>query len=99
MGLIRDIIAIKAEEARKNKALRILSKQQWSIEFLTDLLRRASKLDGQGLELTITSADGRKITVKTAKNSPTIDDTSILDHLDDDVAIRRFIAQLQRGSK
>jgi hypothetical protein len=40
--LFRDSWTIAVEHARYMKAMRILSKQEWSIEFLTMLLRKAN---------------------------------------------------------
>ena len=37
-SLLRQIIAIHYEQTRRAKALRILKKQTWSIEFLSTLL-------------------------------------------------------------
>lgn len=97
MGLIRDIIAIKAEEARQKKALRILAKQKWSIEFLTTLLQKAANAERKSLEMTITDPEGRVLKV-TALNTMNASERSdnIFDHLDDDYAIKRFMEQIRK---
>jgi hypothetical protein len=41
--LIRDSWNIAAEHARYMKAMRILSRQEWSVEFLVSLLRQCDK--------------------------------------------------------
>lgn len=97
MGLIRDIITIKAEEARQRKALRILAKQKWSIEFLTTLLQKAANAERKSLEMTITDPEGRvlKVTALNNMSAPERGDT-IFDHLDDDYAIKRFMEQVRK---
>ena len=97
MGLIRDIIAIKAEEARQKKALRLLAKQKWSIEFLTTLLQKAASAERKSLEMTITDPEGRvlRVTALNNINEPARNDT-IFDHLDDDYAIKRFMEQIKQ---
>jgi hypothetical protein len=97
MGLIRDIIAIKAEEARQKKALRILAKQKWSIEFLTTLLQKAANAERKSLEMTIMDPEGRVLKV-TALNTMNASERSdnIFDHLDDDYAIKRFMEQIRK---
>lgn len=96
MGLIRDIIAIKAEEARQKKALRILAKQKWSVEFLTALLQKAANKEHRPLELTITDPEGRTLKVVAVNKTENNDQSAnIFDHLDDDYAIKRFMEQIR----
>lgn len=94
-SLLRKIIEIHFEQAKRRKALRMLQKQEWSFDFLALLLVKASKLAGQSLSLTITDKNNIKYTLtydkaKTADSLQTLDD-SIFNHLDDEAAIQSFI--------
>ncbi len=102
MGLIRDIITIRREHAETKKALRLLNKQNWSIEFLTAMLIRASRYYGSALEMTINSPDGKSIVVKSAdaSNKPTqLPDDDIFNHLDNERRIQEFVTELNRNKK
>ncbi len=98
MSLIRDIVAVYKQNADTKKALRLLNKQEWSIEFLTSLLVRASKIRGQELEMTISDKSGRTVTVSTVDKNETADniETDIFNHIDDDIKIQQFIETMRR---
>lgn len=93
-SLIRKIIDIQYEQARRRKALRILQKQHWSVDFLSTLLLKSAKMLGTSLQLTIISPDDVKLVI-TAKDLKTddgrIDDMDIFNHLDDQAAVNDFI--------
>lgn len=95
-SLFRQIIAIHYEQARRRKALRLLEKQHWSVDFLSTLLLKSAKMLGTSLELTIVSPDNVRMTI-TAKDLKSddgrIDDTDIFNHLDDASAVNNFIAK------
>lgn len=95
-SLLRQIIAIHYEQARRRKALRLLEKQHWSVDFLSTLLLKSAKMLGTSLQLTIVSPDDVKLVI-TAKDLKTddgrIDDTDIFNHLDDTSAVNDFIAK------
>lgn len=95
-SLFRQIIAIHYEQARRRKALRVLERQHWSVDFLSTLLLKSAKMLGTSLELSIISPDGvtLKITAKDLKTDDgRIDDTDIFNHLDDNTAVNDFIAK------
>lgn len=95
-SLFRQIIAIHYEQARRRKALRILEKQHWSVDFLSTLLLKSARMLGTSLELSIMSPDGvvMKITAKDLKTDDgRIDDSDIFNHLDDASAVNDFIAK------
>jgi hypothetical protein len=95
---IKDLWLVLVERNKTHKALRMLNKQEWSIEFLTSLLYRAAKIQGQNLEMDIKSPDGMIITVRTADNKPTKwKSEDIFDHLDDEAAINRWAEQMGRA--
>lgn len=93
-SLVRKIIDIQYEQARRRKALRILQKQHWSVDFLSTLLLKSAKMLGTSLQLTIISPDDVKLVI-TAKDLKTddgrIDDMDIFNHLDDQAAVNDFI--------
>lgn len=95
-SLLRQIIAIHYEQARRRKALRLLEKQHWSVDFLSTLLLKSAKMLGTSLELTIVSPDNVRMII-TAKDLKTddgrIDDSDIFNHLDDASAVNDFITK------
>lgn len=96
-SLLRKIIEIHFEQARRRKALRLLQKQSWSFDFLALLLVKASKLQGHGLSLVITDRSGVSytLTYDKAKDSDAVKqfDDTIFNHLDDDLAVSDFITK------
>lgn len=95
-SIIRDIIRIYRQNAETKKALRLLSKQEWSVEFLTSLLVKASKAINKDLEMVIHDKIGRSFTISTLTQKQTVTDDNILDHLDNEVAIQNFMRQMER---
>lgn len=96
--MIKEIIGIYWERAKMRKALRLLNKQTWSVEFLTKLLVKAANVSKQKLEMEIISRDGTRLVVRTQdldinSNNGSFD---IFDHLDDDIKLREF-EKLLRG--
>lgn len=95
-SLFRQIITIHYEQAKRRRALRILEKQHWSVDFLSTLLLKSAKMLGTSLQLTIISPDDVKLII-TAKDLKTddgrIDDSDIFNHLDDQTAVNDFIAK------
>lgn len=95
-SLIRKLINIHYEQAKRRRALRILAKQTWSIDFLSELLIRAAKLLDDNIQLSIMNKDGTKLTLthsQAIKSDRLLDDTDIFNHLDDDAAVDDFISK------
>ena len=94
-SLFKKLIDIYFEQCKRRKALRYLSKQAWSVDFLAVLLVKAARLGNAGVSLVITNRDGQSMTLRydddTINRSNRIDD-SILNHLDDAAALDKFIA-------
>lgn len=94
-SLLRQVLEAYIEHAKYRKALRTLSRQVWSVEFLSYLLARAGKSAGDGITMIIEDKDHRKIyltydnAVNNAATAGLNDD--IFNHLDDDVAVNAFI--------
>lgn len=99
-SLLRKIIEIYFEQAKRQKAIRLLQKQSWSFDFLALLLVKASQVSGQNLSLTITDRNGVSYTLaydkaKEADSVKNLDDT-IFNHLDDNAAVADFIIKHSR---
>lgn len=95
-SFIRQAWDIYVERHKTRKALRLLSKQEWSVEFLTAMLLKAANLAHQPLEMTITN-NNTSIRISTVDNvdSPYRDD-SIFNHLDDSLKVEQFIASVNK---
>ena len=94
-GLLRQIIAIRYEQARRRKALRILNKQSWSVEFIEYLCEHAAKVMNKDIVMTVTSPGGHKLEIKSVANhaKAMMADDDIFNHLDDQAAVERFIRE------
>lgn len=94
-SLLSKIIDVYFEQFKRRRAVKILEKQSWSFDFLSLLLVKASKLTDRNINLEIINRDGTRLllTVDKAKQSSVTDrlDDSILNHLDNDLAIQDFI--------
>ena len=91
-SLLRKIIDVYWQRGLERKAEKTLAKQSWSLEFMARVVREASLLADEDIFVTIKNKDGASITVH-ARNGhiENKDDRSILDRLDDDVAVTDFI--------
>ena len=95
-SLFRKIVEIWYEQAKRRKALRMMTKNAWSYEFLCFLLIKSAKVLGDGVCMEIVNRTGQSIRLtyeKVASSDISAMDDSILDHLDDDVAVAEFIAR------
>lgn len=96
-GLLRQIIAIHYEQALRRKALRILNKQEWSVEFMEHLVVHAAKVNKKNIIISITSPAGHKLEIKSVESQDKLDtDYDIFNHLDDSAAVNRFIRENSR---
>ena len=97
-SIIRQFFNILIERYKTRKALRLLVKQEWSVDFLTAMLIRASKVEGRPLEMTILNKSGHGIKVNTidTPNVAAYNDDSIFNHLDDELRVKQFINGLNR---
>lgn len=99
-GVFRKIAYALYEDAKRRRALRILERQAWSLDFLSLALVRAGRYLGDNIALHIVNKDGARIelTYGSAKSNDIVQnlDTSIFMHLDDDLAVDRFIAENSR---
>lgn len=92
-GLFRQIIAIHYEQAKRRKALRLLAKQEWSLEFLTEVLVHSAKVLGKDVTIELETKGGNKMTLSSVKgrNDQLAADNDIFNHLDDEAAVQSFI--------
>lgn len=89
-SLLRKIITVYYENAKQRKATRLLAKQTWSLDFLIQVLIKASKASDKCLTISITDIDGKTITLCSEKlDKPS--NENIFDKLDDDLAIDSYI--------
>jgi len=59
--IFKDVWRIYVEQAKTRKAVRLLIKQEWSLEFLILLLTKVSKLQKQNISLILENKLGQKI--------------------------------------
>ena len=94
-SLLRKIIEIHYEQAKRRKALRILNSQIWSTEFLEYLVCHAAKKLGKDIVITVTSPKGQKIEIKSVKGykESLNADNDIFNNIDNAMAVESFIAE------
>jgi hypothetical protein len=94
----KELWGLWVERHKIHKALRILNKQTWSVEFLTALLVRAANASHQQLAMTITGPGGIAVHINTIDdNAPALQDDNVFNHLDDDVYIKQFMESINHG--
>lgn len=94
-GLLRQIIRIHYEQALRRKALRHLAKTEWSLDFLTEVIRHASEVMKKDIVITLETKNGNKMTLSSVKDrrNDLNADYDIFNHLDDEAAVSRFIRE------
>jgi len=96
-SLLRQFIEIQHERWMTRRALRILSKQTWSVDFLTALLIRAANTMHRPLEMQVHGPYGVIATVRTTEAiNEVYRDESIFNHLDDEMKVRNFINEINK---
>jgi len=96
-SFIRQAWDLFIERYKTRKALRMLSKQEWSIDFLTAMLLRAANLAHQPLEMTITNNNTHiKISTVDGPTTAAYRDDSIFNHLDDELKVKQFIESVNK---
>lgn len=94
--LFRKLIEIHWEQHQNRKAIRNLSKMEWSFDFLCAMLARTGKLLGQNIQLEIVNGNQKVIlTYQEAMKSQKLDefDDNILNKVDDMFAVQKFIRE------
>ena len=93
-GLLRQLIAIHYEQAKRRKALRELAKAEWSVEFLTEVIRHAAEVMHKDIVIELETKAGHKMRLSSVKDR-SLDlaaDNDIFNRLDDEAAVQKFIA-------
>lgn len=94
-GLLRKLIDIYWEQAMRRRAVRNMSKLSWSLDYLSLMLVKASRIIGSGVQLVIQDTSGKTVTLTYDKalQSDALKqlDDDIFNHLDDDTALNDFI--------
>lgn len=96
LSLFRKIVEIHYEQAKRRKAMRILEKQAWSLDFIVQMFIKAGKVLSDGVILEITDKNGvtMRLTYDQAKKRSTAVDSpddDIFNKLDDDTAVDDYI--------
>lgn len=97
-SLLRQVIAIHYEQALRRKALRQLAKVDWSLEFLTEVIRHSAAVLNKDIVIELETKGGHKMTLSSVKNrsNDLNADNDIFNHLDDQAAVERFIRENSR---
>lgn len=97
-GLLRQIVAIHYEQAKRRRALRTLAKVEWTWEFLESVVTHAADVQNRDIEITVECKNGNKISISSVKsrNTSLKEDFDIFNHLDDQAAVDRFIRENAR---
>ena len=91
-SLLKKLIDIHHEEAMAKRALRVLSKQEWSVDFLCMLCAKAAKLTGSPVEIVVESPSKQVLSIKSQDIAAfAAAEDNILDKLDDTAAVEAFI--------
>ena len=92
-GLLRQIIAIHYEQAKRRKAIRYLAKAEWSLEFLTEVVCHSAKVLSKDIEIELETKAGHKLKISSVKgrSEQLMADNDIFNHLDDEAAVQSFI--------
>lgn len=92
-GLLRQIIAIHYEQAKRRRALRYLAKAEWSLEFLTEVVYHSAKVLGKDVTIELETKGGNKMKISSVKGrtDQLAADNDIFNHLDDEAAVQSFI--------
>lgn len=97
-GLLRQIITIHYEQALRRKALRQLARTEWSMDFLTEVIRHAAKELNRDIVIELETKGGHKMRLSSvqARSDKLNADDDIFNRLDDQAAVERFIREHSR---
>lgn len=93
-SLLRQIIAIHYEQCLRRRALRIASRQEWSVDFLSAVVAKAAKSTNIPVEIILEDNHGHKMHIRSLDvDRGRLDDDDIFNHLDDETAVNNFIRE------
>ena len=95
-SLIRKLVDIAWQDAQRRKALRLLEKQSWGLDFLAMALARAGKSLNENLVMVITDRNGVKLELRYDDVKDRAENDNVFMHLDDDAFVERFIRENTR---
>lgn len=94
-SFLKQIVAIHYEQAKRRKALRLLAKQEWTLEFLTEVLVHSAKVLNRDVIIELETKQGHKMKLSSVagRSDKLKVDNDIFNHLDDEAAVQRFIRE------
>lgn len=97
-SLLRQIISIHYEQAKRRRAIRQLAKADWSIEFLCEVVKKSAQMLHKDIEIEVESKSGNKIRISSVKDYSSMlsADSDIFNKLDDEAAVQQFIRKYGR---
>lgn len=90
-SVLRKMIDVLWEDVKRRKAIRLLERQSWGLDFLSMALQRAGRGLENGLVMVITDRNGVKLELRYEDVKDRSDDGNVFMHLDDDTFVERFI--------
>ena len=95
-SILRKMVEALWEDAQRRKALRLLERQAWSLDFLSMALMKAGRHLNDGLVMVITDRNGVKMELRYEDVKDRADEDNVFMHLDDDSFVERFIRENAR---
>ena len=95
-SVLRKMVEVLYEDVKRRRALRLLEKQSWSLDFLSMALVRAGRHLDEGLVMVITDRNGVRMELRYEDVKDRVDEDNVFMHLDDDSFVERFIAANSR---
>ena len=95
-SVLRKMVEVLYEDVKRRKALRLLSKQAWSLDFLSMALVKAGRHLNENLVMVITDRNGVKLELRYDDVKDRAEDDNVFMHLDDDDFVERFIRENAR---
>lgn len=95
-SVLRKMVDILWEDAKRRRALRLLERQSWGLDFLSAALARAGRGLGEGLVMVITDRNGVRMELRYEDARERAVEDSVFMRLDDDAFVERFIRENAR---
>lgn len=94
-SLLRQVIEIHYEQAKRRKAVRQLEKADWSLDFLSLVVRKAALELKRDISIELITAGGHRMILSSLKfaGEKYVADDDIFNKLDDTAAVEKFIAE------
>jgi hypothetical protein len=93
-GIIKQVISIWYEQAKRRRALRQLAKAEWSLDFLSEVLVHSAKVLNRDIIIELETKQGHKMKLSSVLSKSKLStDTDIFNHLDDEAMVQQFIRE------